>query len=451
MKWQECLGIGLALVLGTRAPIRAQESPASSAVPKEMARSNEILLVQEPARPGIGEAATETPFGPVGGGADQGASAEANPLGPTPLGKVGTLQNLIFGERAEESKIKISAWLDIDYTFRSTGPGVNNIAPVMNRFGDEFLARSLGIYLNRPLEKDWSWGYNAIFIAGSDGFFLQPLAGGWRDTNPRFGSSFTDLNLTLHMPILTEGGVDVKAGRQTTVLGSMGALPWQRWFDSSDYAWFNMEEGRYTGISAVWHVDKRLDWYNGIEFGWGEFFDYYSPAPQYITQISYWLDEGAKNTKAWMTILTGPTGMVSTGNTTVVELALQHNWNEYVYQILDSQLLYSKAPVFGEKPVGYQQRAYDVYTYLGRHLTKTLDVNSRFEWYHDADGGKYPGGFGTPNTTYFETTLGVDYHPIKNVQLRPEIRYDHASNPAFGSNYSQQNQLSLAAEMLLKF
>lgn len=463
MKWQLGLGFGLAAVLGGSAAGQAQQSLPAPATPNLGARATPLMVAQEPGRPGIGEAATEAPLGGaigspgVGdeGGGVEGRTNQPSPYGPTPLAKVGTLQELIFGDRANDVKTKIAAWADFDYTFRSTGPGVNNIAPVMNRFGDEFLVRTLGIYISRGLDKDWSWGYNVIFIGGADAFFLQPIGGGWTQTNPRFGSSFTDLNFTFHMPILTEGGVDVKAGRQTTVLGPMGALPWQRWFDSSDYAWYDLEEGRYTGVSAVWHVNKRFDWYNGIEFGWGNFFDYYSPAPQYIGQMSYWLDEEAKDTKTWVTCVTGPTGMINTGNTTITEWGIQHNWNEYVYQILDTQLLYSKAPIFQSVPKGYQQRSYDVYTYLGRHLTKELDLNSRFEYFYDADGGFYPGGFGgaggQPKTSYFEMTVGVDYHPCKNVQFRPEIRYDHATNPAFGAENTQENQLSMAAEVLFKF
>src|SRR5439155_9483399 len=336
----------------------------------------------------------------------------------------------------------------------STGRGVNNIAPVMNRFGDEFLARQLGLWLSKPLDPEhWSWGFNSIFIAGADASFLTPTAGGWRNTDPRFGTSFTDLNLTFHLPILTEGGVDVTAGRQTTVLGPMGALPWQRYFDSSDYAWYNEEEGRYTGVSAVWHVSKRLDWYNGAEIGgWGVFFDNPVRGVDYITQVSYWLDEEAKKTKVWFTVLTGPTGHFDHGhNTTVVEVGIQHNWSKMIYQIIDSQIVYSKAPIFFLPPPGYQERAYDVYTYLGAHVNKCLDINTRFEWYKDVDGGGYPGGFGVPHTDYFAVTAGPDYHPTKWVQFRPEIRYDYATHDNFGRNNDKKNQLSLAAEVLLKF
>src|SRR5207247_179374 len=145
---------------------------------------------------------------------------------------------------------------------------------------------------------------------------------------PRFGSQWTDLNLTAHLPILTEGGVDIKAGRQTTILGPMGSLPWQRPFTSADYAWYVMEEGRFTGVSSVWHINQQLHWYNGIEIGGlGVFFDNPAHGVDYITNITYWLDEEAKTTKVWTTVLTGPTGFFTHDeNTTVFELGLLHNY-----------------------------------------------------------------------------------------------------------------------------
>ena len=362
------------------------------------------------------------------------------------------LQNLLTGDDPKPW-LHVAGWMDFDYTYRSTGSGENNVAPVMNRFGDEFLTRQLGLDLFKPLdETTWSWGFNAIFIAGADASFLTPIGGGWNNTNPRFGADFTDLNLTAHLPILTDGGVDVKAGRQTTVLGPMGALPWQRYFDSSDYAWYNMEEGRYTGVSAVWHISKQLDWYNGFEEGWGSFFDDVTTGVDYITQINYWLDCEAKKTKVWTTLLTGPTSRSSGANTTVLELGLQHNYDETFYQIVDTQMVWSKGPVAAVPPPGYNENAYDVYTYIGAHLDKCWDVNSRFEWYDDLDGLGYAGGFGNGvHTNYYEITLGPDYHPYKWIQFRPEIRYDYADHPNFGPNNDKQNQLSIAAEVLLKF
>jgi hypothetical protein len=466
MSWHRALGFGLAVCWGSSTALHAQSTVQVLPVSSPPRLADTRVFVQAPAAPPTATPGVPMPSSPgdtsllkEGMPAEASASQPAEPpaeapLGPTPLNKVGILQHLIYGDDADKAKIQFSGWLDFDYTFRSVSPGINNIAPVMNRFGDEFLVRQLGLYITKPLDpKDWSWGFNSIFIAGSDATFLTPTAGGWRNTNPRFGSDFTDLNLTAHLPILTEGGVDIKAGRQTTVLGPMGALPWQRYFDSSDYAWYIQEEGRYTGVSTNWYITKQLSWYNGLEIGgWGVFFDDPVHGVDYITQINYWLDEEAKNTKVWLTVLTGPTGFFSQGaNTTTVEVGVQHNWNKYVYQIIDTQMTYSKAPLFFPPPPGYQERAYDVYTYFGVHLCSTVDLNTRIEWHKDVDGGGYPGGFGIAHTDYIAETIGLDYHPVKWMQFRPEIRYDHATHPAFGDRGTLKNELTLAAEMLIKF
>jgi hypothetical protein len=383
--------------------------------------------------------------------ADDGTS----PLGPTPLPAVGILQNLIYGEDCKDAKLKISGWADFDYTYSSNGPGINNRAPVMNRFGNEATVRQLGLMISKDLDRStWSWGFNIIALAGADAAFLAPTKGWYAQTDPRFGFQFTDLNLTAHMPILTEGGVDVKIGRQTTILGPMGALAWQRPLNSSDYAWYNMEEGRYTGVSTIWHVNKQLDWYNGIEFGWGTFYAMKSVSPQYITNISYWLDCEAKDTKVWTTVLTGPTSDDSNKNTTVVEFGILKNWNRYLYTIVDTQMVYSLAPVFGGPPApGYIERAYDVYTYNGIHLNKCWDLTTRLEYYYDADGQGYAGGFGIPKTSYYAATAGVNYHPTKWAELRPEIRYDGATNPAFGGDPAnlRRSQLTISCDLLIKF
>jgi len=409
---------------------------------------------------GTGDAGTAAPGSSPSApeGLPETNPAEESALGPTPLPKVNILQDWIFGKDNKDAPIIVRGWLDQDYTFRSTGPGRNNIAPVMNRFGDEYLFRQLGLWLSKPLDaKELSWGFNSIMIAGADASFLTPTLGGWKNADPRFGSSFTDLNLTAHLPIFTEGGVDIKAGRQTTVLGPVGALSWQRPLSSSDYAWYNLEEGRYTGVSATWHINKQLDWYNGVEFGgWGAFFDDSNNKTDYITQVTYWLDAAAKKAKVWTTVLTGPTGHFGPGNTTTVEVGGLYNYNKYVYQIIDFQSVYSRQPIFGNgnggpAAPGYIERAYDVYTYVGVHVTKLVDVTTRLEYYKDVDGGGYPGGFGQGKNDYYESTVGINYHPTKWVEFRPEIRYDHATNPAYGANYDKKNQLSLAADLLLKF
>lgn len=378
-----------------------------------------------------------------------------NEYGPTPLYKVGILQDAIFGAYGETSKIKISGWADADFTFRSSGYGRTNIAPLMNNYGNEFLFREIGLVLQRPLDhKELSWGFNSIFFGGSDAAFINPTRGWIANPDPRFSAQFTDLNVTAHLPILTEGGVDIKAGRQTSILGPMGALSWQRPFASTDMGWNIMEEGRYTGVSSVWHITKQLSWYNGLEIGgWQVFFDSIaSYTNDYITNVTYWLDEEARKTKVWATLLTGPTSPFNTGTTTIVELGGLHHWSDRFWQLVTFQAANSYAPIGGDPPPpGYHQQSHTLYTYVGYHVNPLWDLNGRIEWFRDLDGLRYPGGYGIPDTNYLEITVGPNYHPKKWLQYRPEIRYDHASNPAYGASQTQRDQLSLVASVLVQF
>src|SRR4051812_27497207 len=97
--WKKCLSLGmLAGLVGS-----AAQAQPPAAVDGPMAESPTASALET--RP---EVAPQT-------------STDPDPLGPTPLNKVGILQGLIFGDNADKSKIKIMGWMDFDYTFRSTG------------------------------------------------------------------------------------------------------------------------------------------------------------------------------------------------------------------------------------------------------------------------------------------------------------------------------------------
>ena len=81
------------------------------------------------------------------------AACPRPPLGPTPLLDVKIFQKLLTDDEPKPW-LHVAGWADFDYTYRSTGSGENNVAPVMNRFGDEFLTRQLGLYLFKPLDRE---------------------------------------------------------------------------------------------------------------------------------------------------------------------------------------------------------------------------------------------------------------------------------------------------------
>ena len=55
------------------------------------------------------------------------------------------------------------------------------------------------------------------------------------------------------------------------------------------------------------------------------------------------------------------------------------------------------------------------------HVTNTLDINGRAEWFDDAKGTRT--GI---ETNYAEVTGGINWHPLRWLEFRPEIRGDFA-------------------------
>jgi hypothetical protein len=447
---------------------RVNSVPAEPQRPGQMVPTTEVTLPAvvplqtggkpgQPAEPGV----AKDEGGPVprelaqGIGQEQMVMEACQPetcaLGPTPVEDVRILQNLIFGERA--SRFKIYGWLETEYDFRTTGRGPTNVAPLMDRFGDEFMLRELAFRIERQLDpRELSWGFTIQPYAGSDAAFLNPIRGAMiQNPNPRFGFDLGELNVTAHLPVLTEGGVDIKAGRQSTVIGSQGSMaPW-RIFASSDYQWAFAEDHFFTGISANWHVTQLLDIYNGIEWGWNTFYTELTEQPTYIGQINYWLTDERK-TCLTSTVLTGPERTNSSRNTTVVELRVVENWYQYLTQIVQSHLGFSGANTFG--PFLGHENFYGVWNIFQFHVTPKLDTNFRTEWYDDVEGHGFPGGTGFRNN-YVELTFGLDYHPTPWLQIRPEIRSDFADHtPAFGATdniHLHRDQLTVALEVLVKF
>ncbi len=455
MTWKRHLGGGLALLLGGAAA-QAQAPPTSWAfTPPSVVQAQAPAPIPDavspaPAAPGGPSGGIETESRPARRAEELGQAPATPKLGPTPVDEVGILMNNLglknlFGD----SGIKAYGWAEGGYTYASVGPGLLATEPRENRFGNELLINQLGIVLEKPLKQDeLSWGFNVTYYAGADPALIQPK-GGIDDPpgNPRFSQDFRQLYLSAHLPILTEGGMDVKAGRMGTIIGYNSALaPW-RPFYSSDYQWFYSQDGAWTGFLTNLHVTKQLDVLNGMTFGANTFFTKRSDdSICYIGQVNYWVTE-EKKTLLTASVHAGPNaifaapGLAGTFDT-IVELRVQHSWNDYVTQIIQSNMGWD-----ANTPLGTGSW-YGLYTIGILHMSCTLDALARVEWFDDVKGTRTG-----VDANYAEVTLGTNWHPLKFIEFRPEIRGDFADKPAFGRGGipRDKSQLTMATSLLMKF
>ena len=285
------------------------------------------------------------------------------------------------------------------------------------------------------------------YFAGADAAFGAAKGGIGSWPNPHFGQDFRDLYLSAHLPILTDGGMDFKIGRMNTIIGYNGFLAPYRPFYSSDYQFFYSQDGAFTGLLTDLHVTNRLDVWNGMTLGANTFFVQRSTRSFcYIGQVNYWLTD-EKRTRLTASVYCGPNAIFAAPDMagdfdTIVELRVQQDWSPRFTQILQNNMGWD-----ANTPVGTGSW-YGLYTIGIFHLTRKLDLLCRAEWFDDVKGTRT--GI---NTNYAEVTLGINWHPVKYLEIRPEIRGDFAGAAAFGVNgaHTDRSQLTGGISFLVKF
>lgn len=372
------------------------------------------------------------------------------PWGPTPMTQASFLADLLgLGDPFADTGIRTFGWAEAGYTGASTGTGILSVQTRQNRYGNNFLFNQIGWTIQKPLAQDrFNLGFNIVYFAGADaalGAAKGGINGG--STNTRFGQDFRFLELTAHLPVLTEGGVDFKIGRMNTIIGYNGFLSPYRPFYSSDYQFFYSQDGAFTGWLADLHVTDRLDVWNGMTLGANTFFvQRSSRSICYIGQVNYWLQE-ERRTRLTASVYAGPNAIFAAPGlagdyVSMVELRAQQDWTPRFTQIVQNNMGWD-----ANTPKGTGSW-YGLYTIGIFHLTPKLDINLRAEWFEDANGTRT--GIAT---NYSEVTGGLNWHPIKHIEIRPEIRGDFAGAPAFGVDnmHTHRGQLTGGVSFLVKF
>lgn len=437
MRWHTKMGFGLALLLGSTLAAQAQ----SYLTPARPVGSQTPTIIRVQAQ----EGAQAEPSRQEQVQASVGPAPEPAPLGPTLPENVKLLQNFLLGEE-EKPCVRIYGWIDQGYTYASTGPGLLTVEPRENRFGNEYLFNQGALVLEKPLDpNELSFGFNSTFYVGADAALLRP-EGGFTTTNPRFGADFRQLFVSAHLPVLTDGGVDVRAGRMGTIIGYESALAPYRPLYSNDYQWFYAQDGAFTGALATVHFNKQLDVIGGITMGANTFFTMRGDSPCGIGQINYYTAEDKKTLLSASTyigqnaIFAAPQFSSPSENNYCFELRVQHKASEELELIIQSDFGFAT-----EVPIVGSGQWYGLYGIGIYHLSPTLDTIFRAEWFLDNKGTRT--GF---NTNYYETTFGFDWHPCKPLRVRPEIRGDFADDPVF-RNGQDKAQLTMAVDALISF
>ena len=215
--------------------------------------------------------------------------------------------------------------------------------------------------------------------------------------------------------------MDVKIGRMNTIIGYNGFLAPYRPFYSSDYQFFYSQDGAFTGFLTNLHVNERLEIWNGMTLGANTFFTTRSDdSICYIGQVNYWLTD-EKRTRLTASVYAGPNAIFAAPGLAGTS---SRWWSCGSSRTGASASPRSSSPTWAgtpTRPVGTGSW-YGLYT--DRHLPPDREVRRPSSAQSGSTTSRARGPASTP--TIAEVTLGVNWHPIKFLDIRPEIRGDFA-------------------------
>jgi hypothetical protein len=385
------------------------------------------------------------------------------------------------------SGIHLSAQIEGGITGNPDGPK-NNFGQLFTDKPNTVLLNQLLLTANKPLDPKatgFDWGFKLQGMYGSDARYTQFL-GELNRVNPndRNQLDVVEANVLFHLPVLFEGGIDIKAGQYSTPIGYETIDPSTNPFYSHSYIFNFGIPLKHTGVLSISHVNSLLDVYLGADTGVNTTFGPLGDnngAIAFLGGVNLTMMDGNLTVLALShlgpenaTRALSPTGFNANGYfrylndvivtykaTTALTFVTEFNW---IRDDFDG---------IGTSGVPKAANAFGVAQYASYTLTDTLTLNGRAEIYRD-DNNFFVGSFQNAGsfvqaeqgftagigalhpTTYGALTVGVTYKPsglpdiISGLLIRPEVRWDTdlGGQKAFGGNNAQ---VTLASDFVLTF
>ena len=242
--------------------------------------------------------------------------------------------------------------------------------------------------------------------------------------------------------------MDFKIGRMNTIIGYNGFLAPYRPFYSSDYQFFYSQDGAFTGFLTDLHVTNRLDIWNGMTLGANTFFVQRSTRLVLLHRPGQLLADGREEDAVDGLGLLRPERHLRRPEPG--RRLTTRSWSCASSKTGARASLRSSSRNMGwdaNTPVGTGSW-YGLYTIGIFHLNpqarrpRSRGMVRRRQGH--ANRNRHQLCRGDP---------GLNWHPIKCLEIRPEIRGDFAGAHAFGVNgaHTDRSQLTGGISFLVKF
>jgi hypothetical protein len=394
------------------------------------------------------------------------------------LGTTASAEDVSAGPTSWADTLKISSYLDAGITanpYYSTGL---NFGRLFTDKANAVLLNQVSLIAERPIDsssKDLDFGFKFQFMAGTDARYTHFIGELDRVGDERVQLDIVEANLQAHLPVLTDGGIDVKAGQFVTLEGAEVIDPRGNFFYSHSYIFNFGVPLKHTGILTTTHVNPNLDVILGITsgvnttLGGGDNND----RPSFHGGFAL---NGLFDGKVSALLSTHIGPEIPEGTAGVHPNRDLRYLNDATITWKVSDALTSITDLNLIRDDGFHAWGYGVAQYLIYQFNELISGGARAEIWRDANGffvGAFPGNtdflnaevgkpatvIGGGQTTYLGLTLGVNIKPpvpkaIDGFVIRPEVRYDRSltgTHPFGTTDRPRGDQFTIGLDFVLPF
>jgi Putative beta-barrel porin-2, OmpL-like. bbp2 len=397
----------------------------------------------------------------------------------------------------KSNSIKIGGWANAGITYNATDPGDNFNGPVT--FGDrsaEFQLNQLNLFAQRAVATEgdsWDVGGRFDIMFGTDSIFTQAYGvpafdvntgnalnrGSWdlnflgSGNNRFYDLAIPQAYLESYVPV--GNGLNVKIGHFYTPIGYETVPAPDNFFYTHAYTMQYGEPFTHTGILGNYAVDSNWSVMGGSATGgWDGGWDKQLGNWAGIAGATWASDD--KGTSANISGTYGGTSEHSSQPWGLYSIVLKHNITPATHLVLQHDHGYANGVLLGG--VATDAEWYGINTHLYYDVKDNVSVGVRGEWFRDQNGFRVcsPGriaaatnGAGNsyaagdkPNYSncnagsYYAVTAGVNWKPMKWLNIRPNVRYDWVdTNAATGKlpfdGGNQKDQFLFSTDMTINF
>jgi len=323
--------------------------------------------------------------------------------------------------------VTFGGWINGGYTYNGQGNRAGNgNSPIgFTQISDDFTMNQLWGYIAKEADTGGcgtDWGFRADYVFGTDGPDTQAFGDqgwdfGW-NTGGRYGSAIPQLYAEV-----AYNNWNIKLGRFYTIIGYEVVQATGNFFYSHAYTMLYGEPFTHTGALASGQLNDQVTVHGGYTTGWDTGFNNHIDAHTFLGGITYKMNDCTSIAYAcsWgqfgdgSALANGANG--AAGDIYMQSVVLQHDLSSNLHYIFQTDY-----GVNGQVGNGTNEW-YGINQYLIYDINDCWGAGIRYEWFDDADGARIAQN-GAGAGDYHAITSGLNYKPMDNLTIRPELRWD---------------------------